>query len=71
MKGGIMYKQGDIILIPFPYTDLTGLKQRPAIIISGEKINKTEDRICCLITSNNPNAGLKIKSSVEECLAIE
>ena len=53
MKGGIMYKQKDIILIPFPYSDLTGAKQRPALIISNEKINKTQDRICCLVTSKS------------------
>ena len=47
-----MYKQKDIVLLPFPYSDLTGAKQRPAVIISNEKLNKTQDRICCLITSN-------------------
>ncbi len=47
-----MYNQKDIVLIPFPYSDLTGSKQRPALIISNEKINKTQDRICCLITTN-------------------
>ena len=50
MRGGTMYEQKEIILIPF--SDLTGTKQRPAIIISNSKINKTEDRICCLVTSN-------------------
>ena len=34
MKGGIMYEQRDIILIPFPYSDLTGAKLRPALILS-------------------------------------
>lgn len=47
-----MFDQKDIILIPFPFSDLTGAKQRPALIISNNKLNKTEDRICCLITSN-------------------
>ena len=55
-----MYNQQDIILIPFPYSDLTGSKQRPALIISNEKLNKTQDRLCCLITSNNPKDGVKI-----------
>jgi len=56
-----MYNQKDIVLIPFPYSDLTGSKQRPALIISNEKINKTSDRICCLITSNQPEEAIKIK----------
>lgn len=60
MKGGMMYDQRDIVLIPFPYSDLTGAKQRPALILSNEKINKTEDRICCLITSNKPKDGILI-----------
>ena len=56
-----MYEQKDIVLIPFPYSDLTGAKQRPALIISNEKLNKTQDRICCLITSNKPKNSLLIK----------
>ena len=60
MKGGIMYNQKEIVIIPFPYSDLTGAKQRPAIIISNKTINNTEDRICCLITSNPSKEGLLI-----------
>ena len=56
-----MYEQKDIILIPFPYSDLTGFQQRPALIISNKKINLTEDRICCLITTNSHKDDLKIK----------
>ena len=61
MKGGIMYDQRDIILIPFPYSDLTGSKQRPALIISNYKINKTQDRICCLMSTNEHKDDLPIK----------
>ena len=39
----------------FPYSDLTGMKLRPALILSNKKANSEDDRICCLITSN-PNA---------------
>lgn len=31
-----MYEQRDIVLVPFPYSDLTGAKQRPALIVSNE-----------------------------------
>ena len=29
-----MFEQKDIVLVPFPYSDLTGAKLRPALIIS-------------------------------------
>lgn len=56
-----MYEQGEIVLIPFPYTDLTGVKKRPSIIISNSLINKTQDRICALITSNPNKEGILIE----------
>ena len=61
MIGGTVYKQRDIVLIPFPYTDLTGTKLRPAVIISNKRLNETEDRMCCLITSKPSQEGLEIK----------
>lgn len=61
MKDGIMYNQNEIVLIPFPYSDLSGAKQRPALIISNETLNSSEDRICCLVTSNLPENGVLIK----------
>ena len=56
-----MYNQRDIVLIPFPYSDLTGAKQRPALIISNRKINDSADRICCFITSNETKEGILIR----------
>ena len=52
--------QRDVVLIPFPYSDLTGSKQRPALIISNNKINKNQDRICCLVTTNPHKEDLEI-----------
>jgi mRNA interferase MazF len=58
-----MYKQGEIVLVPFPYTDLNVTKKRPAVIISNEKVNKTEDVICCLITTRPRNEDLSIENN--------
>lgn len=63
MRDGTTYSQKDIVLIPFPYTDLTGYKQRPALIISNSKVNNSSDCICCLITSNSPKDGIHIQDS--------
>jgi mRNA interferase MazF len=56
-----MFNQKDVVLIPFPYSDLTLSRQRPALIISNEKINKMQDRICCLITTKPHKDDLKIE----------
>ena len=53
MKSGTMYEQGEIVLIPFPFTDLTTKKKRPVIVLSNKEYNeRIEDFIVCGITSN-------------------
>jgi len=48
--------QGDIVLIAFPFTDLTTKKVRPALVISKEGFNEhNEDAIFIMITSNTAN----------------
>ena len=58
MIGGIMYKQRDIVFLPFPFSDLAGAKQRPALILSNESKKNSQDYICCLITSKPTKEGL-------------
>ncbi len=53
MRSGIKYEQGNIVLAPFPFTDLSTTKQRPILIISNNQYNnKTQDLVTCGITSN-------------------
>ena len=48
-----MYKQGDILLIPIPFTDLTSTKKRPVLVLSNNSYNdKTNDILVAAITSN-------------------
>ena len=47
-----MYQEGDIVLIPFPFTDLTNRKIRPAIVLSSELVNFTNDVVLLAITGN-------------------
>lgn len=49
------YNQGDIVLVPFPLTDLSSSKVRPAIVVSGVEVNNTDDVILAAITTNLRN----------------
>ena len=57
MPSTINFSQGDIVLVPFPFTDLTAIKQRPALVLSPERLNKLRaDLIVAAVTSQIPEA---------------
>ena len=71
-----MFKFGDIVLVPFPFTDLSSAKLRPALVVSKDG-GIGDDVIVCFITSNltkkvahqlvlesNNHTGLKVQSAV-------
>jgi mRNA interferase MazF len=47
------YPPGSVVLVPFPFTDLSGRKRRPALVVSPEGFHD-EDLILCAITSRLP-----------------
>ncbi|MEW5829902.1 MAG: type II toxin-antitoxin system PemK/MazF family toxin [Chloroflexota bacterium] len=48
-----MPEQGDILLVPIPFTDLSSQKRRPVIVISNNDYNqKTTDLVVVAMTSN-------------------
>ncbi len=51
-----MLKQGDIVLIPIPFTDLTSTKRRPVIVISNDAYNQTTADIVVVAMTSNPVA---------------
>ena len=43
---------GDVVLVPFPFTDQSGAKKRPAVIVSGNSYNAARrDLVIMAITS--------------------
>ena len=49
---GTMYNQGDILLVPLPFTDLSSQKRRPVLVLSKEDYNNAaDDLIVAAITS--------------------
>lgn len=51
MKSTTTYKKWDIVLVPFPFTDLTTSKKRPGLVISPEEYNKGSDILISFITT--------------------
>ena len=51
------FQRGDVVLVPFPFSDLSTTKVRPAVVVSGSLYHATEpDLILSALTS-------KIKSA--------
>lgn len=48
-----MYKQGDIVLVNIPFSNLTSNKKRPVVVISNNEYNNlTDDIVVVAVTSN-------------------
>lgn len=42
------FVKGDVVIVPFPFSDLTQAKRRPALVVAGLQ---GDDLILCQITS--------------------
>jgi mRNA interferase MazF len=54
------YSKGDIVIIRFPFTDLTSSKKRPALVISNDIVNQTGDYLMVQITSKEKKDSLSL-----------
>ena len=47
-----MYQKGDVVLVPFPFTDLSSSKTRPAVVVNVEEFEReTGNLTVAMITS--------------------
>jgi len=52
-RRAIGVRRGDVILVPFPFAELTATKARPAVVVSTEQFTRQEGKILvAAITSN-------------------
>jgi mRNA interferase MazF len=53
------YKFGDVILVPFPFTDQSTSKKRPAIVISSDNYNQSKPDIILIAVTSQVNVTLQ------------
>ena len=52
------YRFGDIVLVPFPFTDQSGIKHRPAVIVSSDAYHRErDDCLMMAVTSQIRSSG--------------
>lgn len=72
MKSIIRYDafdKGDIVLLPFPFTNLKTTKRRPGLVISPKVFNKAGDTTILFMTSNTatlPREGDVLVQKIKE-----
>src|SRR5260370_40642368 len=55
MPSTTSFSQGDVVLVPFPFTDLSATKQRAALVLSPDRSSKVRpDLVVAAITSKIP-----------------
>ena len=59
-------KQGDVVLVRFPFTNLVDYKIRPALIVSKSSFNKRFDPWICPITTKKQSNSTSLKQKLVE-----
>jgi mRNA interferase MazF len=54
MRIGTMPEQGDIVLVPVPFTDLSSQKRRPVIVISNDAYHRSSADVVVTAMTSNP-----------------
>ena len=53
----IVYQPGDVVLLPFPYTDLSAAKTRPVVVVGSELyLENYPDLLVCYVSSQLSSA---------------
>jgi mRNA interferase MazF len=55
-RTGTTLSQGDIVLVPIPFTDLSSQKRRPVIVVSNNQYHRSTGDMLVVAMTSNPAA---------------
>jgi len=58
------FQFGDILLVPFPFTDQTAVKQRPAVVVSSSAYHRDRPDLILMAVTSQVRPGNKIGEAV-------
>jgi len=61
------YSYGDVVLVPFPFTDLSRSKQRPAVVVSSPAFHRDHANVIVMaVTSHSRPAPVAGEAAISE-----
>ena len=60
MPPTINYKRGDVVLVPFPFSDQTSVKQRPSLVISVDAFQERGPDLLIMAVTSQVRGPLKL-----------
>jgi|SRR5579862_2755256 len=69
MASTTRYNRGDIVLVSFPFTDLSSSKRRPALVVSPDAFNRAmQDVVLAAITSQGADEASALTIEPGDCI---
>lgn len=62
------YRRGDIVLVPFPFTDLSSAKQRPALVISPDSFSEQSDDLVVAAITSQLTSEYAVRVDPDDCV---
>ena len=63
------FKRGDVVVVPFPYSDQLAEKRRPALVVSGSKFNSRTGYLWVVMITSKTHQALADDVSLEHIKA--
>ncbi len=64
MPSSTSYDFGDLVLVPFPFTDQTGAKNRPAVVVSSSTLHRESVDLIMAAVTTQPRSGSSLEMPI-------